>query len=123
MDSREYSKSNSAYIKPGETEPFTATITDVIDSVDFNKKPCFVIELNNEKKIQLKNYQAKELEDMFGYDTDKWLNKNVSIGIGETTYNETTFPKFVFTAADQSRQPQAETPPVPDTNPDTGLSF
>ena len=116
MNTKEYSKSNSAYIKPGESSPFTATINDVIESADFNKNPCLVLDLSNETKIQLKNYQVKELENLFSEETDNWIGKNISVTIGETLYNETAYPKFVFGAADQSRAPQAEVPPTPTTN-------
>ena len=115
MNTKEYSKSNSAYIKPGESSPFTATINDVIESTDFNTNPCLVLDLSNETKIQLKNYQVKELENLFSEETDNWIGKNISVTIGETLYNETAYPKFVFGAADMQPTP-VEVPPTPTTD-------
>lgn len=120
MDATKFSKGNSSYLKAGETNPFNATITDVIESVDFNKKDCLVIELNNDKKIQLKPKNAEQLIDLFGTDTDGWKNNNVMVSIGTTLYNEKEFAVFVFESyqAPGATKPQTENPPQANLNVD-----
>jgi hypothetical protein len=116
MNTKDYYKSTSAYIKASETSPFTATITDVIESVDFHKKPCLVIVLSNDTKISLTYFTNNSMEKLYGTETDNWIGKNISVttddGISEKTGDSYHF--FKIEAADQSRPPQAEVPPIPD---------
>ena len=114
MDATKFSNGNSSYLKATECNPFSATITDVIESVDFNKKDCLVVQLNDDKKIQLKPKNVEQLIDLFGTDTDGWKGNNVMVNIGITLYNEKEFAVFVFESysAPGASTPQAETPPI-----------
>ena len=123
MDATKFSKGNSSYLKAPECNPFNATITDVIESVDFNKKDCLVIQLNNDKKIQLKPKNAEQLIDLFGTDTEGWKGNNVMVNIGITLYNEKEFAVFVFESYSGSKENYQEkyNPPVINDPPQADL--
>ena len=112
MDTTNYAQGGSSYLKAADTQPFTTTINDVIESVDYNKNQCLVLD-TEQGKITLKWYHVKELQDIFGTDSDKWIGKNVHINKGVISHNGTDYDKFIF---EQVKTPQEEVPPTPQTN-------
>lgn len=119
-----------SYLKASMADEVTVVrILGVEEGTDYNGNGCLILNLNDEKKWQLKTRDVNALVGLFGKDSDNWLEKAITLTIDEGDYEGDPYKFFVinpYKKGDiQDRQPvKTEAPPVADlSTEDDDLPF
>ena len=85
-----------SYLKAANVDTLHCRILEVEEGVDYNEKPCLILNLNDDQKWQLKARDVNALVALFGNDSDNWIGQAITLTTEEADYNGTPYKKFVI---------------------------